>query len=293
MAISVAIVGPGAIGGVVAARLAQDPEVRLTLCARTPFERLEVTAPDGLISAAPRVITDPAQARPVDWVFVATKAYDVETTALWFPNLVGAHTRVAVLQNGVEHIERFAPYIDRARILPVIVDIPAERSAPGIIRQRRAGSLIVPNTADGDAFAALFANTTLITKTATDFPTALWRKLCVNCAGAVFAITRRPAGLTHDERIADIMRGLMRECITVGRAEGAHVEDDFPESVIAGYRAGPRDAVNSMLADRLAGRPLEIDARNGVIVRLGAKHGIPTPLNALMVERLESGVDEI
>ena len=43
----------------------------------------------------------------------------------------------------------------------------------------------------------------------------------------------------------------------------------------------PADSVNSLLADRLAGRPMEWDARNGVIVRLGAIHGVPTPVNAM------------
>jgi 2-dehydropantoate 2-reductase len=46
--------------------------------------------------------------------------------------------------------------------------------------------------------------------------------------------------------------------------------------------------VNSLLADRLAGRPLEIDARNGVIVRLGQQHGIATPLNGMAVAILEA-----
>jgi 2-dehydropantoate 2-reductase len=48
------------------------------------------------------------------------------------------------------------------------------------------------------------------------------------------------------------------------------------------------DSVNSILADRLAGRPMEIDARNGVVVRLGAKHGVPTPLNAFAAALLET-----
>ena len=60
---------------------------------------------------------------------------------------------------------------------------------------------------------------------------------------------------------------------------------------MSGARRAPRDAGNSMLADRRAGRPMEIDARNGVIVRLGRKHGIPAPMNALMVALLEAAQD--
>jgi 2-dehydropantoate 2-reductase len=60
------------------------------------------------------------------------------------------------------------------------------------------------------------------------------------------------------------------------------------ESVIDLFRKGPADAINSMHADRLAGRPMEIDARNGVIVRLGSKHGIPTPVSQIIVALLEA-----
>ncbi|MEG3181475.1 ketopantoate reductase C-terminal domain-containing protein [Sphingomonas sp. LT1P40] len=75
------------------------------------------------------------------------------------------------------------------------------------------------------------------------------------------------------------MHALVVECIAVGRAEGAQLDDALADRVVAGYRADPADAVNSILADRLAGRPTEADARNGVIARLGAHHGIATPLN--------------
>jgi 2-dehydropantoate 2-reductase len=74
----------------------------------------------------------------------------------------------------------------------------------------------------------------------------------------------------------------------VGRAEGAKLDDSMSQTVLDAYRAQPRDSVNSMLADRMAGRPMEIDTRNGVIVRKGAKHGIKTPLNQMAVALLQS-----
>src|SRR6187402_1140624 len=107
----IALIGPGAIGGSVAAWLAQSAANDVTLCARTPFARLVVETPDGTIEATPHILTDPAQGTPVDWVLIATKTYDAAATAAWFPGLVGPETRVVVLQNGVEHVARFAPYV--------------------------------------------------------------------------------------------------------------------------------------------------------------------------------------
>lgn len=286
---SVAIIGPGAIGGTVAAWLAQNPELDITLCARTPLQRLRVETPDGILEAAPRVVLDPSGAKPVDWILIATKTYDVESAAKWLPALAGANTRIAVLQNGVEHIARFEPYIAPSRIVPVIVDIPAERRGPGDIWQRRYGSLLTPQTENGAAFAALFSSTKIEAATAPDFTTALWKKLCINCGGAIFALTRQPSGVARREDIRAAMLGLMEECAAVARAEGAAIEADLPQGIADRYRDGPTDSVNSILADRLAGRPMEIDARNGIVVRLGAKHGIATPLNAFAVALLHAG----
>lgn len=278
---SIALIGPGAIGATVACWLGQSPDLDITVCARTPFEGLAVETPDGPIGADPVMLTDPAEARPVDWVFVATKAYDAPAAALWLERLVGPRTRVAVLQNGVEHVARFAPYMPAERILPVMVDIPAERQAPGRVWQRRAGVLVAPAGANGEDFVRLFAHTALSVSTEADFTSVLWRKLCVNCAGAVNGITLRPHLISNDPDIAGFMRGLVAECVAVGRAEGAVLDDDTAARVVAGYQKSPGDSVNSLLADRLAGGRSEYDARNGVIVRLGEKHGIPTPLNRI------------
>jgi 2-dehydropantoate 2-reductase len=110
----------------------------------------------------------------------------------------------------------------------------------------------------------------------------------LNSAGAINALTMKPAGVFHDEALARVALEMVQECVAVGRAEGARLDDGVGEQVLAHYRAQPRDSVNSLLADRLAGRLMEIDARNGVIVRLGEKHGIETPLNRMAVVVLEA-----
>ncbi len=284
----IAVVGPGAIGGTVAALLAQRPEHAIQLCARTPFDGLIVETPHGLINAHVPVVTDPSAAGPVDWALVATKTYDAAGAARWFPALVGPETRVAILQNGVEHVERFTPWLDRDRIVPAVVDIPAERAAPGRIAQRVPGTILVPAGADGEAFVALFQGVPLGVSTTADFATALWRKLAINSAGVVSAVVMRPAEVAHDEGIATLMRGLVAECIAVGRAEGATLGDDLGDAVVGHYRGMPGDSINSLHVDRIAGRPTEIDARSRVVERIGARHGIPAPLNALMATLVEA-----
>ena len=234
----------------------------------------------------------PAEAHIVDWVLVATKTYEAAATGRWLACLVGSGTRVAVLQNGVEHVTRFAQFAPPERIVPAVVDIPAERSAPGRVRQRRMGTIVVPQGENGRAFIDLFADTPITVSATEDFTTAAWKKLALNCAGAVSALTLRPAGISWREDIAEIQRAMVRECVAVGHAEGAKLDPDLPEEVIAHYRDSPKDSVNSLHADRVAGRPLELDARNGVIVRLAEKHGIAAPINAMVVALIEAATND-
>lgn len=282
----VAIVGPGAIGGIVAAWLSKGGH-DVTLCARTPLTDLVIETPDGPLTAHPRVLTDPAAAQAVDWVLVATKAYDVEATAPWLARLMGASTRLAVLQNGVEHIERFRHIVPPERILPVVVDIPANRTGPGRVIQNRYGTMFVPAGTAGDAFVALFGECPITVATDRDFISRLWTKLCVNAAGAVPTLTLDASGAWSDghERLT---RGLIEECAAVARAEGATIPQIVIETVLKRLRTARPGGINSMHADRLAGRPMEIEARNGVIVRLGRKHGIPTPVSEVIVDLLHA-----
>lgn len=275
----IAIVGVGAVGGVIAGWLTQRGGHELTLCARRPLGEVSVELSTGMVKLAPTILTDPAQGRPVDWVLVTTKAYDAAGAAAWFPSLVGPDTIVAILQNGVEHRERFASFLDADQIMPVMVDCPAERPAPGRIIQRGAGRMVVPAGTEGMRFVELFSGTALEVTSVADFKSAIWRKLCLNSAGVISALLLKPAGVMRDENVAVLARELVRECIAVGRVEGAVLDDSLLESVMESYRKAPLDSINSLHADRLAGRPMEIDARNGAIVRFGRKHGIPTPCN--------------
>ncbi len=276
----IAIIGAGAVGATVGAWLATSRRNDVVFCARTPFAQLRVETPEGLIELTPQLITDVAQAASVDWIIVATKAYDAGGAWLWIEALSSEGSRVAVLQNGVEHLARF-PDLDTGLIVPAVVDIPAERHAPGQVVQRREGMMVVPSGKNGEDFAELFVETSIDVRTTDDWLTAAWRKLAINCAGAVNALALAPAGIVHDPEVADLMRSLVRECVAVGRAEGANLADTLPNEVVDGYRASPANSVNSIYADRLAGRSMEADARNGVIARLAAKHGLQAPLNEM------------
>jgi len=277
----IAVVGLGAIGGALAAPLVESGQHDVVLCVREPFERLVVESPARTVEVHARCETDPTRVGPADWVLLATKAQDVPGAAKWLAALARAGTVIAVLQNGVEQRERLAPFAGAAEVLPVVVELPARRTAPGRVRMRGGARLTAPAGRAGAAFAALFASGGVAVELAADFTTAAWHKLCLNSAsGALTALTSRPIGVLHEPGMAELALGIMRECLAVGRAEGAALDDSVADAILARLLALPPDSGNSMLYDRLAGRPLELDARNGAIVRFGARHGIATPLNS-------------
>ena len=288
----IAIVGVGAIGGVTAALLQQAGGHELVLCTRRPMSGLAVETPDGVVDVQAVFVTDPADMPAVDWVLVATKAYDVAGAAKWLEKLCSKGAPIAVLQNGVEHRERFAPYLAAEKILPVMVDCPAERQSSDRVRQRGVLHLKVPDVAIGSDFIKLFAGSPADASVVPDFLSVVWRKLCFNSAGVLSALTMQPAGVVRGAAMGETALEIIGECAAVARAEGAYLEENIADIILAAQRAAPADSVNSMLADRQAGRPVEIDARNGVIVRLGRKHGIATPTNSMAVALMEAMVRE-
>lgn len=85
----IALLGPGAIGGLVTAWLCQDKNIDVTVCVRTPIRRLRLDTPYGSIEAHPQVLTDQRQASPVDWIIVTTKAYDSENVCWQVSTMTG------------------------------------------------------------------------------------------------------------------------------------------------------------------------------------------------------------
>ena len=113
----IAVVGVGAIGGVTAALLQQAGH-ELLLCTRRPMSGLSVEMPDGVVNVAATFVSDPDQAAEVDWVIVATKAYDVASAAKWLERLCAKGVPIAVLQNGVDALPNMRTRRHRQNVSP-------------------------------------------------------------------------------------------------------------------------------------------------------------------------------
>ncbi len=284
----VLVIGPGAIGCAAGAALLEAGH-EVTFCARRPFERVSVRKVGEVEKTFPaRVVTSEKDASPADWVLLCVKAHQVPSAAGWLRAAVGPQTKVAVLQNGVEHRERVEPFVPKGVVIvPVIVELPVSRTAPGEVVWHRSAQLAVSGDAAGTGFCRLFAGSFITAETTNDLLTRAWEKLCVNApGGAILALTGQSMRVFHKSGIADVACAILKECVAVGHAEGARLDEGLIDRQIEAFlKAGP-DEGNSMYADRMAGREMEWDARNAVIVRKGARHGIPTPVSAALVPLL-------
>jgi 2-dehydropantoate 2-reductase len=281
----IAVIGPGAVGATFAAA-AERAGHDVALCGRRAGPAPVVEGPGGKRHAlAGPVRADPARAAPVDWVLLAVKTHQTAGAAGWLRALCGPDTVVAVLQNGVEHRALVGPLAGPAQVLPVIVWCPSEAVSPGLVLQRGPARLTVPDEPAGARLATLLD--AQVDRTP-DFRTEAWRKLCMNAVAAVMVLAGRRAEVYGDPEQLALARAIAAECVAVGRAEGARLEPATADAIVAQLAAMPPDMGTSMLYDRLAGRRLEWDARNGVVARLGARHGIPTPVSDDVSARLQA-----
>jgi 2-dehydropantoate 2-reductase len=288
---TVAVVGLGSIGGVAAASLAAAGRHDVVACVRRPVDRLTLERPSGTVDVPLAALTEPKAARPADWVLLCTKAQDTEAAAPWLARLCAPTTRVAVMQNGIDHVARVAPLARGATVVPVLVYYNGERLAPDRVRMRQAGKydLIVAADTDGRAFADLLDGAQLTILHTETFATLAWRKLLINAvANPITALTlQRQAVLRHPD-VAQLCRAVLDEAVAVARADGVVLRDDEAARTLAALETFSGELGTSMYFDRLAGRALEVEALTGAIVAVAERRGVAAPLNRALLALLRA-----
>lgn len=288
---SIAVVGLGSIGGIAAACLADAGRHDVIGCARRPLDQLTLEAPDRTVTVPLTVLSAPENAGLVDWVLLVTKAQDTATAAPWLARLCGPATRVAVLQNGIDHAERVGPLTGGATVVPVIVYYNGERLAPDRVRLRPTGDhdLAVADDEPGRAFAALMEGTPLRVRPNADFVTLKWRKLLLNAvANPITALTLQRQAVLRRADVHALCLDVLAETVEVARADGARLPDDEPERAMKRLLKFSPELGTSMYFDRVAGKTFEVEALTGAIVAAGERHGIPTPLNRVLLTLLRA-----
>jgi 2-dehydropantoate 2-reductase len=114
-----------------------------------------------------------------------------------------------------------------------------------------------------------------------DIVAAMWEKfMFITSTGGLGAATRSPFGAFRAvPQSRHLLEEAMNEVVAVARARGVATQDGMVPKAMRLTDGLPPDGTSSMQRDIMAGRPSELDAWNGAVVRLGREAGVPTPVH--------------
>jgi len=323
--LKVGIVGAGAIGGFLGARLARAG-VDVTLVARGPhlkaMRESGLRVSDGGAEWTVRVdaTDDFAAMRGAGAVFVTLKAYSLPPVAERLAAGLGPDAVVVSAQNGIPwwyfqrhggelegiHLATVDPggvvanAIDPRRVIGCVVYPATSLVSPGVIRHAE-GERFSLGELDGSQSARILELSHVLVGAGLKAPVLqriraeLWLKLLGNAVfNPLSALTRASLGaIAQSPLVANVVRSAMEEADAVARRLGIEIPVSIDQRIKGAARVG--DHKTSMLQDLEAGRPMEIDAITGSVVELGDRLGVPVPhLRALYsaVKLLQATMEE-
>jgi 2-dehydropantoate 2-reductase len=225
-----------------------------------------------------------------DVVWITVKAMALEEALDSVPPERLGSGVVVPLLNGVDHVEQLRERYGPERVLPGTMRVEAEQIGPGRIRHLSAFAdvQVAPGSATralAEAISDELSGAGLTCEISEDEATMLWSKLCFLAPFALAATASgNPlGGIRSDAQLRALMEECVNEACAVGVAEGARVA---PGPILAALEGLPDGFRSSMQKDVAAGRPPEVDAIAGPILRGGREHGIDVPATRSLVDRI-------
>lgn len=297
----ITVFGSGAVGGYFGGRLAQAGEEVVFIARGAHLQALRsdglrVDSPKGDFLVQPAQATDdPAQVGAVDAVLVGVKAWQVPQAAQAMRPLLGPDTCVVPLQNGVEAPAQLAAALGERHVLGGLCSIISLVAGPGHIRHVGGEPYIAFGEMDNrpssraERLRQAFAQASGLTvEIPPDIHAALWKKfLFIAAFSGVGAVARAPAGILRSvPETRGLLQEAMQEVWAVARARGVALPEDLVEKTMAFVDGLPPEGTASMQRDIIEGRPSELAAQNGAVVRLGAEAGMATPVHSFIFRSL-------
>lgn len=289
-----AVIGSGGVGGYFGGRLAQSGH-DVTFVARGAHLAamrgggLRVFSIEGDFSIPDVQATDdPAAIGTVDVVLLAVKTWQVVEAAEGLAPLLGPGSAVLTLQNGVEAPDEVARVCGREHVIAGVCRLMSYLAEPGVIRHAGVAPRIEfgewtggrSSRAEGIR-SALDGCVGVTASLSGDIAVALWEKLLfIAPFSAVGAAARLPAGgWRRVPETRALLVAAMREVVELARARGVGIPREAVDRTLGFIGSLPEDATASMQRDLLEGRPSELEAQTGAIVRLAREAGVPVPAN--------------
>jgi 2-dehydropantoate 2-reductase len=294
----IAVMGAGAVGGYFGARLAASGQ-EVAFIARGEHlkamrkEGLKVKSIQGDLHIRSVFTSDAGEVGPVDLVLFCVKSYDTEEATAKLAPLIGEKTIILSLQNGVDNPDKIAALWSKARTLAGVVYIAAEVLAPGTIGHS-AGGRIVLGELDGGVgtetkrVEEIFSTAQIPCTVSPEIRKIMWGKLAWNAPFCAIACLTRATAREIVE--SDSLRKLAIDCIEevreAGKCQGIELGPSVIEEALK-LSQGLGQFKPSMLQDLEAGKPLEYEAFNGVVLNLLSRTGKEAPINQTFYAALQ------
>jgi 2-dehydropantoate 2-reductase len=294
----VAVLGPGGIGGLLAALLARRGDQ--VTCLAPPATAAELAA-HGLelrsqLLGDARVTVEAASRLepPVDFLLVTVKAPQLEAAVEAVPPEVLGDALVVPFLNGVDHVAWLRKRYPPDQVVAGTIRVESTRVGPGLIEQaspfavvelaagRTAGQAV---RARVEELGARLAETGLDVTVRDDEAATLWSKLAVLAPIALVTTwTAAPFGQARAGHWDDVV-AVAHEIVAAATADGVHLDE---AAIVAMLDKIPDGMRSSMQKDAAAGRPIELDAIGAVILRTAARAGTDAPVTARLVNDLRA-----
>jgi 2-dehydropantoate 2-reductase len=298
----IAIIGVGAMGSVYAGLLADgghdvwavDVWKEHVDAIRKSGLRVEGASGDRTVKM--NATTDPAEVKDADLVVIATKADGVEAAARSAKAMAKSGAPILTIQNGLGSADKVAEIVGDDRIMiGVVGGFGASMKGPGHAHHNgweflRLGEMNGGLTERLQVVKAAWEKGGFKVLAFDDIHKMVWEKLICNCTySGPCALTNLRVGEVQASPSAwSVAAACATEAYQVACAKGVKLDFDDPVRYVHAFGQKIPNARPSMLLDHLAGRRAEIDNINGAIPREGAKLGIATPVNSLVVALLKA-----
>ena len=250
-------------------------------------EGLQVISSQGSFRVMIHVTSEPDEIGPVDLLLFCVKSYETPDAVRLIAPMVEEETVILSLQNGIDNVDALIQTYGDERVMGGTVFIESSIASPGVIAHSGKpgriifGELSGERTARAEKTLGLLQSAGVDAELSTSITEVLWSKFLFICAvHGVSTLSRSPLGLVlSNPETRELMIAVMREVEVLAHRRGV----DLPEHVVAESIA-LADSYNkkfkcSMLRDLEWKREMEIEALNGMVVKLGKELGIPTPFN--------------
>lgn len=297
----IVIVGPGAIGLLLAAHLGKSKEEVWLLdkdkerAQRLDKNGISVSGSGGEWKARVKVSADASEIKQAELVVICVKSYHTKDALRQIKPLVADDTRILTLQNGIGNIELISEAFGAEKVIGGITNVGATLLGEGKVKLAGRGETVFGRL-DGKfpveirSIRELFNKCGFEARLTQDIKGLLWSKLVINAGiNALAALTRlKNGGLLEYEGTRKVLRGAVTEATRVAKRKRIKLIYDDPLAKVEAVCEATSGNICSMLQDVLMKKRTEIDYINGVIVRLGMELNIPVPYNSMLTDLVKT-----